>query len=84
MFTPAVVSVATINDEGAILTFQIDQAGSGYIRAPEVVITGGGGSAALATATIGALGEIVSVEILEDNHGRGYFNIDPGIHLPLP
>ena len=77
LFTPAAVSVATINAEGGILTFQIDQAGSGYIRAPEVVITGGGGYAAFATSTIGASGEILSVEIFGDHHGRGYFNIDP-------
>ena len=75
-FTPAEVSVATIDENGSILTFQIDDAGSGYLRAPEVVITGGGGYAALATASISG-GQINSVEIIPGNGGRGYFNIDP-------
>ena len=79
-FTPAEVSVATIDENGSILTFQIDDAGSGYLRAPEVVITGGGGYAALATASIDLGGQIDSVEIIPGNGGRGYFNMGQTIH----
>ena len=45
------------------------------MRAPTVVITGGGGYGALALATLDN-GSIATVEINGDNHGRSYFNID--------
>ena len=67
--------MATIDENGSILTFQIDDAGSGYLRAPEVVITAW---RICSTYLLPHLrGQINSVEIIPGNGGRGYFNIDP-------
>ena len=82
-FEPAIVEVNGTNPaDGSITSFDIVNPGRGYIVAPMVVITGGGGNGAEAIATIDANGSIANVSISEDLFtgevlaGRGYFNTD--------
>ena len=82
-FQPAIVEVNdTDPTTGEILSFNVVDPGFGYIVAPQVVITGGGGTGALANATIDANGSITGVNIALDletfqmARGRGYFNLD--------
>ena len=76
-FTPAQFVVGAVDQDGAILNFTKIDGGQGYNpdRPPTVVITGGGGSGAIAKATVADDGTIDTVEI--ENGGRGYFNIKP-------
>jgi hypothetical protein len=69
-----VVRVDQVDASGSILSFVIEDNGTGYSTNPEVVISGGGGYGASATATTRG-GEISAIEI--EFPGRGYFNIDP-------
>jgi hypothetical protein len=73
-FRRAVVRVDQVDASGSILSFVIEDNGTGYSTNPEVVISGGGGYGASATATTRG-GEISAIEI--EFPGRGYFNIDP-------
>ena len=82
-FVPAVVEVnGTDPTDGGITSFEIIDPGSGYRVAPTVVITGGGGNGAEATATIDENGSLSSVNVVVDLFsgetlsGRGYFNTE--------
>jgi hypothetical protein len=65
-FATAIVSPTT----GAIRSIEVTNGGSGYTVAPIVEITGGGGSGATATATLGLNGTVSSITIV--NAGSGY------------
>ena len=73
-FRRAVVRVDQVDANGSILSFVIEDNGTGYSTNPQVVISGGGGYGADAIATTSG-GEISAIEIVFP--GRGYFNIDP-------
>ena len=56
-----------------VVNTTIDLPGSGYLTAPEIVITGGGGSGAIGYATINGDGGLESIVIT--NSGTGYTSI---------
>jgi FtsP/CotA-like multicopper oxidase with cupredoxin domain len=62
----AVINPAT----GGIFSIVPISGGSGYVRAPGINITGGGGFGAMATATISAAGVVTGYTIT--NPGKGY------------
>lgn len=53
-----------------IIEISIQKNGAGYLAAPVVTITGGGGTGATATASISADGRVVSIQMV--NMGSGY------------
>jgi len=55
---------------GPVSQVNVSNGGSGYSSAPNVTITGGGGSGAIATATINGSGQVVSITL--GNPGVGY------------
>ena len=74
-FIPAEFQVDTVDENGSILSFRAINTGVGYIQEPLVVIKGGGGVGATATAVLEANGSIARLNLTYG--GRGYFNIDP-------
>jgi len=65
----ALTDSTTLNPAGRLSTIAVATGGAGYITAPTVSITGGGGTGAVAHATIGA-GAVTGIII--DNKGSGY------------
>ena len=63
-----------------VVSISVGEAGTGYLEAPVVTITGGGGSSAAATATVA--GGVVT-DITVTNVGSGYTS-DPTVALGLP
>ena len=76
-FTPANFKVIDIDENGSIVDFELVDGGQGYVNAPQVVITGGGGMGATATAILSTDGTGSIEDIVVRDGGRGYFNIDP-------
>ena len=76
-FVSADFKVGTIDENGSILTIDPVSSGSGYLEAPTVIISGGGGFGAEAEAilTTDGTGGIDRINVTKG--GRGYFNIDP-------
>ena len=56
---------------GKVTAINVTNGGCGYTTVPTVAITGGGGSGALATASL----NLVSVNIGNNNHGSGYTSL---------
>ena len=75
-FVPAELKVHSINQAtGSIIDVEIVDSGLGYAIEPRIVFSGGGGSGAIAQATLDELtGGISDVTII--NGGRGYFNLN--------
>jgi hypothetical protein len=67
---------------GFVVGATITDAGSGYTKAPKVVISGGGGTGATATATIDANGAVSGIKIVTS--GSGYTGIPTIIIDPPP
>jgi hypothetical protein len=83
-FRRAVAKIKEIDANGSILTFEVTDSGAGYVRAPFVAITGGGGMGATATALLNpATGEVASVLIDPGGGGRGYYNFQDENNTPL-
>ena len=55
-----------------VVGFNIGNSGSGYIAAPEVTITGGGGTGATAYATVDSAGGISAIYVVNPGHGYLY------------
>jgi hypothetical protein len=70
--TNAVATATVSPNTGTIAAINVTNGGSGYIAAtpPPVEITGGGGTGATATATVGANGKITGINLT--NPGSGY------------
>lgn len=66
--TPAAAS-ATLTQNGGVVSIEVSDQGAGYMETPDVVIHGGGGSGASATAVVSG-GKVVSVRV--KSPGRGY------------
>lgn len=66
---PIYVGSPALNNTSVVARIDVTAGGSGYVSAPTVAFTGGGGSGATATATIDG-GAVVSVAIT--NAGSGY------------
>ena len=62
-------ATATVSVAGVITGIAVNSGGTGYTSAPTVVISGGGGTGATATATV-ANGEITGITV--DSDGTGY------------
>ena len=75
----AIATAQVVN--GFVVGATINDGGSGYTKAPNVVISGGGGSGAAATATIDANGSVSSITII--NSGSKYTGI-PSITIDAP
>ena len=75
-FVPAELKVHSINQAtGSIIDVEIVDPGLGYATEPRIVFSGGGGSGAMAQATLDELtGGILNVTVI--NGGRGYFNLN--------
>ncbi len=67
---------------GFVVGATITDVGSGYTKAPKVVISGGGGTGATATATIDANGAVSGIKIVTS--GSGYTGIPTIIIDPPP
>ena len=67
--TPVDAQATATLDGDVVDSVSIDNGGTGYTTAPEVVFSGGGGSGASATATVSG-GSVVSVDV--DNGGSDY------------
>ncbi len=65
-------ATASLNSAGAVREINIDTRGNGYIVAPDVTLSGGGGSGATATATINNNGRVRDVTVVSG--GSGYTN----------
>ncbi|MDC0157457.1 LamG domain-containing protein, partial [Verrucomicrobia bacterium] len=75
-FRKAKVTISSTDSSGGITSYQVTDGGEGYIRAPIVSVTGGGGVGATALAIVDfALGQVTAVLPVEV--GRGYKNLDP-------
>ncbi len=59
----------TISTAGEVISYNLNNPGSGYTEAPEVTITGGGGFGAVAHATIDT--DTINAIIIDDG-GKGY------------
>ena len=55
---------AVVNDAGVVTAVQVDDNGAGYSTAPAVTFSGGGGTGAAATSTIGTVRNPVVAELL--------------------
>jgi len=64
------ISLDNALTEGPLFTITLDSGGWGYVTAPTVTISGGGGTGALATATINGTGNVTGITIT--NNGTGY------------
>ena len=73
-FVPAEFEIGAVDENGTILNIQQITAGSGYLEAPTVVISGGGGVGAVAEAVLDEFGGVARIDV--EYGGRGYFNID--------
>ena len=69
------VAKAVVGSDGTISSITVDSGGSGYATAPSIVVTGGGGSGAIADATI-ANGRVSSISVT--TAGTGYA-LDPSV-----
>jgi hypothetical protein len=71
-------ATAAINgvNNGAITSIVVTNGGSGYLATPAVIITGGGGNGARATATV-SNGIITSINIPINGGGNGYSLTNP-------
>jgi hypothetical protein len=67
---PTVTDSLGAFDTGTITGITVTNGGSGYISPPDVVFTGGGGTGATATASIGSTGKIDAITLT--NAGSGY------------
>ena len=65
---------------GLVVQVGVAIAGSGYLEAPNVTFTGGGGSSAAATATISG-GAVTSIAVT--NNGSSYENV-PTVNIDVP
>lgn len=77
---PGLIS-AIVDAFDTITGYNIVQSGAGYDSAPNITISGGGGSNAAATAVLNSDGEIESVTV--DNVGSGYTSF-PNIIVDAP
>lgn len=77
---PGLVS-AIVSPSDTITGYNIVQTGAGYDSAPNITISGGGGSNAAATAVLNSDGEIEEVTV--DNVGSGYTSF-PNIIVDAP
>ncbi|MDO8539533.1 MAG: Ig-like domain-containing protein [Opitutaceae bacterium] len=66
----AAAAVGSLPAAGPVTGITLGDGGSGYVSAPSVSITGGGGTGALATATVGATGSITAINLTSG--GAGY------------
>ena len=64
-----------------VASINVEYAGSGYTNAPDVTFVGGGGSNALATATIDSKGRVTSIEVTAP--GSGYTSL-PRVVIQAP
>jgi len=64
-----------------VITIAIENGGTGYTEIPNVNITGGGGSSAAATATIGAGNAVTSITVT--NVGSSYETV-PSVFVDVP
>lgn len=64
-----VTDITVLSGQGSVLTIGVTSGGSGYLTAPAVTISGGGGSGAAAVATV-ANGMVTSINVT--NFGSGY------------
>ena len=55
-----------------VLNIEVSDPGQGYVTAPVITVTGGGGSGATAKASVGRNGTITSIEVI--NSGTGYLS----------
>ena len=78
---PRQATAAATVVNGFVVGATITDGGSGYTKAPKVVISGGGGSGATATATIDASGSVTSISIVTS--GSKYAGI-PIITIDAP
>ncbi|MEI6046216.1 MAG: twin-arginine translocation signal domain-containing protein, partial [Chloroflexota bacterium] len=69
-FDPTTVTTVPYTDPTTNTTVQLTGSGSGYLYAPGVTLTGGGGRGATAVATTNAAGQVDSISIM--TVGSGY------------
>ena len=68
--TPKAVASATASvSGGAVTSITVTSSGDGYTCAPEVILSGGGGSGAVLTAAINASGRVSSISVTEGGEG---------------
>ena len=65
-------AAATINSTGGVSGITVTNGGSGYVSAPTVTITGGGGSGATATAALNSSGVVTGITVT--SAGTGYIS----------
>jgi len=73
-------AIAKLKTSGSIGRIELSNAGLGYTQAPSVLINGGGGTGAVAYATLNNDGSI-NIEVLEE--GSGYTS-EPTIEISAP
>lgn len=74
-------AAAVAHRTGAVVTsYEVTDGGAGYVVAPGVTITGGGGSGAAARAVVVG-GAVTSVEVLQ---GGGGYTSDPAVTIDPP
>ncbi|MFA6402191.1 MAG: hypothetical protein WCX31_11290 [Salinivirgaceae bacterium] len=73
-------ALAQLSNAGVLSTINLSNAGLGYTQAPSVLIVGGGGTGAIAYATLNGDGSI-NVEVLEG--GKGYTS-NPTVQISAP
>ena len=70
VMTPGFSETAVWTLRDSISAITVDNGGSGYTSAPNVVLNGGGGTGATATATIDGNGKVNAIKVV--NGGTGY------------
>ena len=65
---------------GVVSAVKVDDPGAGYTVPPQIILEGGGGSGANATAKINQQGGLESITVL--NGGRGY-RVAPGVVIKI-
>ncbi len=73
-------AIAQLSNAGSLVDINLNNAGLGYLQAPAVLVVGGGGTGAVAHATLNGDGSI-NVEVLEG--GKGYTS-NPIIQITAP
>lgn len=61
-----------------LLSIEVIDGGSGYVTAPQVIVSGGGGLGATAYATINTSGQVTSINIV---YGGSNFNTAPNVFI---
>lgn len=79
-------AVATTKNVGGIRSIDkilLTNSGSGYITPPKIIISGGGGTGAAATCSIGLVGDIGVSRVVINDQGNGYTS-PPSITVSAP